>query len=46
MIQSMRSKSKPKQIASFFFIKIIQFFKDHYMAIYSLQHVHHTCNYW
>jgi len=36
-----------KQIASLFIIKIIlSFFKDHYMVIYSLQHVHYTCNYW
>jgi len=35
----------PKQIV-LFFTKIIQLsYKDHYMAIYSLQHVHYTCNY-
>ena len=46
MIQSMELTSIPKKIASFFYHNHSIIFKDHYMAIYSLQHVHYTCNYW
>jgi len=46
-IQSSRlNQNNTVSYENYFFNQIIITFKIQYIAIYSLQHVHHTCNYW